>query len=174
MEGQKHEIILMKDSVILKTYPSYHGLGQGESYIFHYEKQNNILSLSSLRTNKKEGLNISQDSKLEIITQFENAKIKYISDSELLLIGENRPYYSQQYIDEQFKDNPDKKPLIVTILDGKIEKRYSVNKRQILRELKKYKYSLVILEGKNAINKYGIEGLYGVIEINGTIKENKR
>ncbi|GIZ15258.1 hypothetical protein [Capnocytophaga catalasegens] len=52
MEKQNHEILLMKDSIILRIYPSYHGLGQEADYIFYYEKQNNILSISSLKQDK--------------------------------------------------------------------------------------------------------------------------
>lgn len=171
IENQNHEILLMKDSLVVKMDSPHYGLGQGTNYIFLYQKQGDTLFLSSMIKNKIRGVNI-QSAEKEFVNQFENAKIKYISDCELLLVGENRPYYRQECIDEKFKNNIHKNPLVVTILDGVITKESkNIEDKEFLEKLKKYKHTLVFIQGKEAVKQYGIEGLYGVIEIKGILKK---
>lgn len=168
--SRTHKLILARDSLWIIQLPF--GLYPEQRYSFSYTKKNNIIFIKKKEDDSSNKIGVKI--KNSIIEQFLNNSIQIISENELLLLGENRPYYSEKYIKE-ITGNNYPKIWNVLIIDGEIisENSYEIN--ELLEKYKrKVKFTAVFWKGKEAINKYGVKGLSGVFEITGKTKRSKK
>lgn len=121
---------------------------------FNYTLKNDTISIGKRITeNEKNGL------KNHLVNEFENQKIRYISDNFLELINLKRPYFSEKYIHSLRKNK------MIFSINGTIKK---INKSRTKRILKKYiqkQANIHFIEGEESYQRYGAIGVGQVIEI---------
>ena len=175
LNGRYHTLTKLKDSLILYIGDKQKGLGSlgGAKYIFFYQEKDDTLYLKDkklleLYTEKRY---LTKDI-YQLVDDFSNAKLKKESNDKLILINKNRPYYKKEYLEQVLGENYRFK-----LNKLYINKKLITNKDQdsliksINKENKIKKISTKELIGKKAYDKYGIEGLFGVLEIYCTTKK---
>lgn len=159
----KHLLIIDDKKVIIKIFGK--GLFPSTSNEFITRTQNDtIFLLNELVKNKKtEGLIMSNYFTNQFTKQFRNGKIYKKSNKELIFLNKNAPYFKKELVDSIIGNNT------IYYINGKLFKsslNSSENQIDLNKVLKKPKRAkLKILDGKQAYEKYGIIGLYGIIEI---------
>ncbi|PID67536.1 MAG: hypothetical protein CR968_06210 [Flavobacteriia bacterium] len=156
-----HQLILCDKQIELTIYPQ--GLRYGDTYTFDLEKNNDLLRLKLvIDTTYQEGVKVEDEWIENIIDQFNNKTIKIISEKELLLIDEQRPYVQERIVDSLLGKNT------IYCVNGKICKipEDYPDTSELYKLINKPKKAKVqILSGKEAYKRYGIIGFNGVVEI---------
>ena len=165
--SRSHKLI-MGDDYICILQPRF-GLFPEQRYFFSFIKKDSIIFLKNRHDNNSYETRKCIENPL--IEQFINSHIQMISQNELLLLGEKRPYYSEKYIKQVLGYNYFK-GLDVLFLDNQIvtEDSHKIQK-YLKKNMNKIDFKMNYLKGKDAIAKYGAKGLFGVLEIYCTTKK---
>lgn len=175
LKERYHTLTIQKDSIVLYIGDKQKGLGTlgGAKYIYYYQERKDTLYFKEgkLLEMYTEESYLTKDV-YQLVRDFNNARLKKVSNNELLLLGKNRPYYKKEYLEHILGDNYRFRCKKLYI-NGELIKDKNLDSiiRNINQENKVKKIFTKEIKGKKAYDKYGVEGLFGVLEIYCTTKK---
>jgi len=157
--------IMIKDSILEVNTFDKNMLSEIKIGFLTEFKSDTLITHEKIQSKKSNGIRLFSD----FLESFYNAKFIKTGNDKIILIDDNRPYFSKKTIDSIIGDN------YIFYVNGILHKSPLDKALDLKRFLKKPKKSNVKkLTGKQAYKKYGLIGIYGVFEIDDKKKYCKK
>jgi len=156
-KGEPNHILSIKGDTLILKLTKNDNLFLEREVKYSLKTNNDTLFVQKKVLKKINGVNIDET----FFDSFENSKILKKRNDKLIFINNNKSYIEKRVIDSLIGNND------IFVINDSIHKIQIDDKPFDLRKLlkKPKKASVQKLTGKKAYEKYGIIGIYGVIEI---------